>query len=68
MRDVRRARRDEETTQVVKSSFRERGIAKLDRLDQAEMQTACLKHRSPAKSCRRMCATRIEKAALATVK
>ena len=31
----------EETMQVVKSSFRERGIAKLDRLDQSEIQTAC---------------------------
>ena len=31
----------EETLQVVKSSFQERGIAKLDRLNQSELQAAC---------------------------
>ena len=31
----------EETLQVVKSSFQDRGIAKLDRLNQSELQVAC---------------------------
>ncbi len=57
---------DEEVAQTLKSSFRERGIAKLDRLDQSEMQRACSAHAKadmPA-----ALSERIEKAALASVK
>jgi sulfur-oxidizing protein SoxX len=58
----------EETLQVVKSSFKERGIAKLDRLDQSELQIACSEvsmNGSKLDATRR---AQLEKAALATVK
>lgn len=56
---------EQETLAVIKSGFRERGIAKLDRLQQSELQKACTETRnSPPKDLRE----RLEKAALATVK
>ena len=58
----------EETMQVVKSSFRERGIAKLDRLDQSEIQMACSEASLTGKDLPKDVRARIEKAALATVK
>jgi sulfur-oxidizing protein SoxX len=55
----------EETLTVVKSSFRDRGIAKVDRLNQTELQAICSDTRNnPPKDVRE----RLEKAALATVK
>jgi len=58
----------EETMQVVKSSFRERGIAKLDRLDQSEIQTACSEASLTGKDLPKDVRARLEKAALATIK
>jgi sulfur-oxidizing protein SoxX len=51
---------------IMKTSFRERGIAKLDRLDQDETQAACSQYavQAPPKHV----AERIEKANLATIK
>jgi sulfur-oxidizing protein SoxX len=58
----------EETMKVVKSSFNERGIAKLDRLDQSELQQACseasLKNKDLPKDVRE----RLEKQQMATIK
>jgi len=58
----------EETMKVVKSSFKERGIAKLDRLDQSELQQACseasLKNKDLPKDVRE----RLEKQQMATIK
>jgi len=58
----------EETMKVVKSSFNERGIAKLDRLDQSELQQACseasLKNKDLPKDLRE----RLEKQQMATIK
>jgi len=54
-----------ETLAVIKSGFRDRGIAKVDRLDQSELQKVCTTTQNqPAKDVRE----RLEKAALATVK
>jgi sulfur-oxidizing protein SoxX len=58
----------EETQQVVKSSFRERSIAKLDRLEQSEMQRLCSDAALAKKELPQPDAARIEKAALAGVK
>ena len=58
----------EETLQVVKSSFRERGIAKLDRLDQSELQVACSEASLTGKDLPQELRARLEKQALATVK
>jgi sulfur-oxidizing protein SoxX len=56
---------EEETLAVIKSGFRDRGIAKVDRLDQSELQKICTAtHNQPDKVARE----RLEKAALATVK
>jgi len=56
---------EEETLAVIKSGFRDRGIAKVDRLDQSELQKVCTAtHNQPDKAVRE----RLEKAALATVK
>lgn len=55
---------DEEVAQTLKSSFRERGIARLDRLDQSEMQKACSAARGTPPAA---LAERLEKAALAAV-
>lgn len=55
----------EETLSVIKSSFRDRGIAKVERLNQTELQRICSETRNnPSKEVRE----RLEKAALATVK
>jgi sulfur-oxidizing protein SoxX len=55
----------EETQAVIKSSFRDRGIAKVNRLNQTELQAVCSETgNNPPKDVR----ARLEKAALATVK
>ena len=58
----------EETMQVVKSSFKERGIAKLDRLEQSDLQLACseasLKNKDLPKDVRE----RLEKQQMTTIK
>ena len=58
----------EETMQVVKSSFKDRGIAKLDRLDQSELQQICsdanMNHKELPKDVR----DRLEKQQMATIK
>ena len=58
----------EETLQVVKSSFRERGIAKLDRLNQSDLQLACSEVALTGKELPKDVRARLEKQALATVK
>ncbi|MEP6608685.1 MAG: sulfur oxidation c-type cytochrome SoxX [Burkholderiaceae bacterium] len=58
----------QETEQVVKSSFRERGIAKLDRLSQSELQVACSEAALSGKELPKDVRTRLERQALATVK
>jgi sulfur-oxidizing protein SoxX len=52
------------TQSIMKSSFREQGIAKLDRLDQDELQKACSAEKPPSDEV----AKRLEAAQLATVK
>lgn len=58
----------EETLQVVKSSFRDRGIAKVDRLNQSDMQIACSQASLTGKELPKDVAAQLEKQALATVK
>ena len=58
----------EEAQQVVKSSFRERGIAKLDRLNQSELQAACSEAASSGSELSKEVRARLERQALATVK
>ena len=58
----------EETLLVVKSSFKERGIAKLDRLNQSELQVACSEASLTGKDLPKDVRDRLEKQALATVK
>jgi len=58
----------EESMQVVKSSFRERGIAKMDRLDQSDLQVACSEAALTGKEVSKDVRARLEKQALATVK
>ena len=58
----------EETLQVVKSSFRDRGIAKVDRLNQSEAQIACSEAAQNGKELSKDVSARLEKQALATVK
>lgn len=58
----------EETTQVVKSSFVARGPAKLDRLDQSQLQIACSQASLEGKELSKDVREQIEKAALATIK
>jgi sulfur-oxidizing protein SoxX len=58
----------EEALQVVKSSFKERGIAKLDRLDQSELQVACSEASLAGKDLPKDARARLERQALATVK
>lgn len=56
---------EQETLAVIKAGFHERGIAKLDRLNQSELQKVCTETKNnPPKDLRE----RLEKAALATVK
>lgn len=55
----------DETLAVIKSSFKDRGIAKVDRLNQSELQRICSEtHNNPSKDVR----AQLEKAALASVK
>lgn len=58
----------EETQNVIRSSFRARGIAKLDRLEQSEMQRACSAVAMTGKDLAPDVRARLEKAAQATVK
>lgn len=58
----------EEALQVVKSSFKERGIAKLDRLNQSDLQVACSEASLTGKDLPHELRARLEKQALATVK
>jgi L-cysteine S-thiosulfotransferase len=58
----------EETLEVVKGSFKERGIAKLDRLNQSELQVACSEASLTGKDLPQEARTRLERQALATVK
>jgi sulfur-oxidizing protein SoxX len=58
----------EETLQVVKSSFRDRGIAKVERLNQSEMQIACSQASLTGKELPKEVTAQLEKQALATVK
>jgi sulfur-oxidizing protein SoxX len=58
----------EETAQVVKSSFRERGIAKLDRLNQSDLQAMCSDASLTGKELPKDVRERLERQALATVK
>ncbi len=58
----------EETLQVVKSSFVPRGIAKLDRLDQSELQQVCSDAAMTGKDVPKDVRERLEKQQLATIK
>ena len=58
----------EETMQVVKSSFKERGIAKLDRLDQSELQQFCSEASLNNKDLPKDVRERLEKQQMATIK
>jgi sulfur-oxidizing protein SoxX len=58
----------EETLQVARSSFRERGPAKLDRLDQTELQQACSEAQMTGKPMSKAETERLEKQAMATIK
>lgn len=56
----------EETAAVIKSGFRERGVAKLDRIQQSELQAACSKY--PKGDLPKDLRAKLEKAAEAAVK
>ena len=58
----------EESMQVVRSSFRERGIAKLDRLTQSDLQAACSEAALSGTEVPKDVRVRLERQALATVK
>jgi len=58
----------EETMQVVKSSFKARGIAKLDRLDQSELQQVCSEASLTGKDLPKDVRERLEKQQMATIK
>ena len=58
----------EETLATIKSSFRDRGIAKVTRLDQSELQVACSRVAQTRTALAADERDRLEKAALATVK
>lgn len=56
---------EQETLAVIREGFKDRGIAKVDRLKQTELQASCSKfHNNPPNAVRE----RLEKAALATVR
>ena len=56
---------EQETLTVIREGFKDRGIAKVDRLNQSDLQATCSKyHNNPPNEVR----ARLEKAALATVK
>lgn len=58
----------EETMQVVKGSFKERGIAKLDRLDQSELQQVCSEASLNNKDLPKDVRERLEKQQMATIR
>jgi L-cysteine S-thiosulfotransferase len=58
----------EETMQVVRSSFKERGIAKLDRLNQSELQQVCSDAAMSGKDLPKDVRERLEKQQMATIK
>ena len=58
----------EDTLQVVKSSFRERGIAKLDRLNQSELQQVCSDSSLTNKDLPKDVRERLEKQQMTTIK
>ena len=58
----------EEAMQVVKSSFKERGIAKLDRLNQSELQQFCSAASLNNKDLPKDVRERLEKQQMATIK
>jgi sulfur-oxidizing protein SoxX len=58
----------EETMQVVKGSFKERGIAKLDRLDQSELQQVCSEASLTNKDLPKDVRERLEKQQMATIR
>jgi sulfur-oxidizing protein SoxX len=58
---------DARTVAILKSSFRDNGQAKLERLDRDEVQKACSGH-DPAQPLDNAIAERIEKSQLATIK
>ncbi|MCL4744621.1 MAG: sulfur oxidation c-type cytochrome SoxX [Burkholderiaceae bacterium] len=57
---------EEDVVQTLKSSFKARGIAKLDRLDQSELQRECSRYAQAPMP--KPLAEKLEKAAMATVK
>jgi sulfur-oxidizing protein SoxX len=58
----------EETMQVIKSSFHEKGIAKLDRLNQSELQQICSDAALNNKDLPKDVRDRLEKQQMATIK
>ena len=58
----------EESTQAIKSSFNARGIAKLDRLDQNEIQAVCSEAQMAGKEVPKEQREALEKKILATIK
>jgi sulfur-oxidizing protein SoxX len=58
----------EETMRVVKGSFKERGIAKLDRLDQSELQQVCSEASLTNKDLPKDVRERLEKQQMATIR
>jgi sulfur-oxidizing protein SoxX len=58
----------EESMQVVKSSFKDRGIAKLDRLNQSELQQVCSEASLNNKDLPKDVRERLEKQQMATIK
>jgi sulfur-oxidizing protein SoxX len=58
----------EESTQTIKSSFNARGIAKLDRLDQSEIQAVCSEAQLAGKEIPKAQREALEKKVLATIK
>ncbi len=58
----------EESMQVVKSSFKERGIAKLDRLNQSELQQVCSEASLNNKDLPKDVRERLEKQQMATIR
>ena len=58
----------EETMQVIRSSFKDRGIAKLDRLNQSELQQICSDASLTRKDLPKDVRERLEKQQMATIK
>jgi L-cysteine S-thiosulfotransferase len=58
----------EETLQVIKSSFKDRGIAKVDRLDQSELQQVCSNASLTNKELPKDVRERLEKQQMTTIK